>query len=321
MRIAILVLTLVCCSWGEAHAGKRVVERVVAVVDGNIILASELEQQLAPMRAQAEQIADPKERERRIGKLHAQVLEEMIAEELIVQAAEAAKIAIDPEEVRAAIEDVKQQNKLDDAGLAQALASQGLTIASYKQLLARTLLRHRAVNQLVTPKVTITEEDTRARYDQMQRRSEAVSAVAVAHVLFALPEHPSEQQLADAKAAAARVIDRARAGEPFDKLVAELSDDAGTKATGGALGWFERGTATPEWEAVVFAMEKGEVRGPVKSAQGLHVLRAVDVKRASTKPYAEMKDGLGLELKRRAVEKATQAWLAELRKKAHIDIK
>ena len=322
MRIAIFVLCVgLCCSRADAHAGKRVVERVVAVVDGNIILASELEQQLAPMRAQAEQIADPKERERRIGKLHAQVLEEMIAEELIIQAAEAAKIAIDPEEVRAAIEDVKQQNKLDDAGLAQALASQGLTIESYKKLLGRTLLRHRAVNQLVTPKVTITEEDIRARYDQMQRRSEAVSAVAIAHVLFALPEHPSEQQLADAKARAARVIDRARAGEPFDRLVAELSDDAGTKATGGSLGWFERGTATPEWEAVVFAMEKGEVRGPVKSAQGLHVLRAVDVKRSTTKPYAEMKDGLALELKRRAVEKATETWLAELRKKAHIDIK
>lgn len=233
MRIAILLLGVgFCCSWSVAHAGKRVVERVVAVVDGNIILASELEQQLAPMRAQAEQIVDPKERERRIGKLHNQALEDMISEELIVQAAEAAKVTIDPEEVRAAIEDVKQQNKLDDAGLSQALASQGLTIDSYKKLLGRTLLRHRAVNQLVGPKVAITEEDIRARYGQMQRRSEAVSAVAVAHVLFVLPEHPTEQQLAEAKARAAQVIDRAKAGEPFDKLVAELSEDAGTKATG-----------------------------------------------------------------------------------------
>jgi parvulin-like peptidyl-prolyl isomerase len=318
VRLAILVL---CLAVGVAHGGKRVVERVVAIVDGNIILASELEQQLAPMRAQAEQISDPKERERRLAKLHNQVLDEMINEELVVQTAEAAKIDIEASEVQAAIDDIKQQNKLDDAGLAEVLAAQGMTIDSYKRLLRRTLLRHRAVSQLVAPKVTITDEDTRARYDQMQRRSESVSAVAVGHILFALPEHPSEQQLAEAKAKAARAIERAKAGEPFVKLVAELSEDAGTKETGGGLGWFERGTANPEWEAVVFAMDKGDVRGPVKSAQGIHVLLAMDVKRAQTKAYAEMKEGIALELKRRAIEKATQTWMEDLRKKAHIEIK
>jgi parvulin-like peptidyl-prolyl isomerase len=318
VRFAILLLCLLA---GSALGGKRVVERVVAIVDGNIILASEVEQQLVPMRAQAEQIADPKERERRIAKLHNQVLDEMINEELIVQTAEAAKIVVDASEVQAAIDDIKQQNKLDDAALAEALALQGMTVESYKKLLRRTLLRHRAVSQLVAPKVTITDEDTRARYDQMQRRSEAVSAVAVAHILFALPEHPTEQQLALAKTKAAKAIERAKAGEAFTKLVEELSEDAGTRATGGGLGWFERGTANPEWEAVVFAMDKGDVRGPVKTAQGIHVLLAVDVKRAQTKPYAEMKDGIALELKRRAIEKATQSWLDDLRKKAHIEIK
>ena len=340
---------------GVTHAGKRVVERVVAVVDGNIILASELEQQLAPLRAQAEQLSDPKERERRIAKLHNQVLDEMINEELIVQTAEAAKITVEADEIRAAIDDIKQQNKLDDAALAEALASQGMTIESYKKVIGRTLLRHRAVSQLVAPKVSITDEDTRARYDQMQRRSESVIAVAVGHILFALPEHPTEQQLAEAKAkeqglwhdpsAEPRYSERleldlstvvpslagpkrpqdrvevTKAGESFATLVAELSDDAGTKTTGGGLGWFERGTANPEWEAVVFAMEKGDVRGPVKSAQGIHVLLAMDVKRAQSKPYAEMKDGIALELKRRAIEKATQTWLEDLRKKAHIEVK
>ena len=318
MRIAILLL---CLLTTVASAGKQIVERVVAVVDGNIILASEVEQQRAQMLAQAEQITDPKERARRIAKLRTTVLDDMIAEELIVQVAEAQKITIDDAEVQAAIDDIKQQNKLDDAGLAEALASQGMTVTSYKKLLRRTLLRHRTVNQLVTPKVTVTDEDTRARYDQMARRSESVSAVALAHILFALPEHPTEQQLADAKTKATRAIDRLKAGEPFAKLVGELSDDAGTKTTGGGLGWFERGTANPEWEAVVFAMDKGDVRGPVKSPQGLHVLLALDLKRAQMKPYAEMKAALAVELKRRGVEKATQSWLDDLRKKAHIELK
>src|SRR6185295_2829032 len=105
------------------NAGKKlVVERVVAIVNDAIVLASELEARMTAVRGEANQIADPKERERRISKLTSQVLDEMVNEELIVQAAEAAKIEIESGEVQAALDEIKQQNNLDDAGLSTALA-------------------------------------------------------------------------------------------------------------------------------------------------------------------------------------------------------
>src|SRR4051794_16734555 len=74
---------------------KMVVERVVAVVNDAIILDSELRARMLPMMSEAEEIADPKERERRLAKIQSQALDDMVNEELIVQAAEAAKIDID----------------------------------------------------------------------------------------------------------------------------------------------------------------------------------------------------------------------------------
>jgi parvulin-like peptidyl-prolyl isomerase len=304
------------------NAGKRVVvERVVAVVNDAIVLASELESRMLPVRGEVAQIADPKERERRLSKLTSQALDEMVNEELMVQAAEAAKIEVESSEIQAAMDEIKTNNNLDDAGLAQVLAAQGLTMSGYRQELRRQILRLRAVNQLVAPKVQITEEDLQARYNQLKRRSEAVNAVSLSHMLFKLPEHPTEQQLAEAKAKAAKAIERINAKEDFAKIAAEMSEDDSTKTTGGALGWFQRGSINPDWEPIVFSMEKGDVRGPVTGPQGLHVFQVTEVKQAELKPYADMKEQLSRELRRREMDKQTATWIEELRKKAYIDIK
>lgn len=299
------------------NAGKKVaLERVVAVVNDSIILESELEARLVPVMAEAQQIQDPQERRRRIAKLSSQTLDEMVNEELIVQAAEAAKVEVDSSEVQAALDEIKQQNNLDDAGLAQALASQGYTLAGYRADLRRQLLRLRAVNQLVAPKVTITDEDVRARYDQMQRRSDAVSAVYLSHILIKLPEHPTEQQLSEAKASATKAIDRVKGGEAFADVAKQVSADQNVE-----LGWFQRGSINPEWEQIVFSMEKGDVRGPISGPEGLHVFYVSDVKQSALKPFPEMKDQIKNELRRRELDKQTATWVEELRKKAYIDIK
>ena len=297
------------------------VDRVIAIVNDAIIMKSELDARMLPVMNEVQAIADPKERKRRFDKLMSQVLDEMVSEELIVQAADQAKIEVEPTEVQAALDEIRQQNNLDEAGLAKALSAQGYTLSNYKQDLRRQLLRLRAVNQLVAPKVTVTDEDIKARYDQMQRRSDSVSAVQLSQILIKLPEHPTEQQLADAKARAVTAIDRVKGGEEFAKVAGDTSDDDSTKATGGELGWFERGSMPADLEQVVFAMDKGDVRGPITSPQGLKVFYLTDIKKSTVQPFAQVKEQLSREIRRHEMDKATATWIEELRKKAYIDIK
>ena len=331
MRRPLLALLTLLLSTGPALAQPKpteakprrsyVIDRVVAVVNDAVILASELDVRLVPYLQDVENIEDPKERSRRVEKLRTQVLEEMVNEELIFQAATEARIEIEPKELDAAIKDIREQNKLDEAGFQQALQAQGYTLGQYRNDMRRQLTRLKAMNQLVAPKVTISDDEVRARYDQMVRRAESVSAVRLAHMLFALPERPSEAEVAAAKTRAAQAMARVKAGEPFATVAAELSDDAATKGGGGELGWIERGSLDPQWESVVFSMDKDEVRGPVSGPTGLHVFFVSEVKRNEMKSFDQLKEQIRGELRRREMEKQTTTWIEELRKKAFLDLK
>ncbi len=298
-----------------------IVDRVVAVVDDVIILESELMRRTLPLAADLEDITDLRERARRQKALAGQVLDEMINEELILSAAKESKLEVTTKEVDNAMAEIKRQNNVDDEGLEKALEMQGYTMSAYRKDVGKQILRMRAVNVIVRPKVTITDEDVRAAYDARSRRSGAVTKVHLHHVLISLPPKPTQQQIAEAKKKATAVIDKARGGESFEALAGQYSDDPATADTGGTLGWIERGSIATEWEAIVFAMNKGEVRGPISGPSGLHVFYVSDLEQAEQKPFEEVKEPIRNELYRREMDKQTAQWLDELRKKAHIEIK
>jgi len=298
-----------------------VVDRVVAVVNEEIVLESELMRRVLPLSAELEDVADPRERARRQKGLASQVLDEMVNEELILGAATEAKLEVADKEVENALEEIKKQNNVDDAGLAKALEMQGYTMSGYRQDVRRQILRMRAVNVLVRPRVTVTDEDVRAAYDARSRRSGAVTKVKLHHALIALPDNPTQQQLAAAKKRASDLIERVRNGEKFQDLTAQYSDDTATNTSGGELGWIERGSISTEWEAIVFAMNKGEVRGPISGPSGLHVFYVSDLEKAEQKPFDEVKEKIRNDLYRREMDKQTTLWLDELREKAHVEVK
>lgn len=296
---------------------KVVADRIAAVVNDQVILVSELDQRMLPLRAEAAQIPDQAERDRRVAKLAVQVLDEMIADELVLQAGVAAKLTVDEQEVNAAIDYIKQQNKMSDDQLAAAMKAQGVT----RQTVKNDVLRQRTVNELVGRKIAVTEDDLRARYAELARRSSQVASVNVSQILFALPEHPTEQQIQSAKTRAQAAIERVKHNEPFDKVASELTEDPTTKSTGGMLGWLDPGTLDPAWESVVFGMEKGDVRGPISGAKGMYVLYANELKRTELAPFDKMKEQLATELRRTQLTRLTRTWIEELRKKAYIEIK
>lgn len=306
-----------------AKDGKKrvVLDRVVAVVNNHVILQSELELRILPLSAELAGIADKRERERRARKLISQVLDEMINDELIVQAAKEAQLKVESKEVKSALDEIKKQNNLDDAGLEQALAMQGYSIASYKKDVERQILRMRASNILVRPRVTVTDEDVRARYEEMNRRSNAIGKVRLKHILVGLPDNPSDRQVSQAKARAASLIEKFKSGQDFSKLAEQNSDDQATRMGGGDLGWIERGSLPTEWENVVFSMEKGDVRGPIKGPTGLHVFYVDSVEKTDVQPFDKLETQLRNELYQKEMAKQTTLWLDELRKKAHIDRK
>jgi len=320
--LAVSLLSLCLPSRAVAKDKKRdIVDKVVAVVNESVILSSELRMRVAPLAAELQNVSDRRERERREAKLQAGALDDMINEELIQQAAVESKLEVSAKEVQNALEEIKRQNKLDDNQLAEALRLQGHSLASYRSDVREQILRMRAINMLVRPRVSITDDDVRAKYDGMSRRSAAVSKVRLSHVLISLPQKPTELELSAAKDKAAMVVNKARAGEKFSKLAEKYSDDERTKPIGGDLGWIKRNSIDSEWEVIVFSMAKGETRGPINGPAGLHVFHVTDVEKSEQKKFDEVKEQIRNDLYRREMDRQTRLWLDELRKKAHIDKK
>jgi peptidyl-prolyl cis-trans isomerase D len=97
---------------------------------------------------------------------------------------------------------------------------------------------------------------------------------------------------AAAKAKAESIYQRAKAGEDFAKLAEENSDDPGSKAQGGELGWATRESYVPAFADALFSMKKGEIRGPVKTQFGYHVIELEDVEPAHQRSFEEVRPEL-----------------------------
>lgn len=144
-----------------------------------------------------------------------------------------------------------------------------------------------------------TDEDLRARYQDEKSRFVEPEQRKVAHILVDVPDDAD----ADAKQAAldkARKIEKkAKADKSdFDQLAKKYSDDAGSAASGGELGWLQKGVTGQAFEKAVFAMDKGEISDPIRTSDGYHVILLQNVRRGDAKSFDEVRDQLAEEVRK-----------------------
>jgi parvulin-like peptidyl-prolyl isomerase len=298
-----------------AARGAELVDRVAAVVNGQIVLWSEVEARVAPMAARA---TGDREREQ----MRNAALDGLIAEKLLDGQIKEMQIDVSGAELEQSIAEVKRQNGIGDDELAAALAQQGLTEKSYREQLRSMLAKRKLIEFVVRPRVRINDDDVKNEYAQMVRALGAEPEVHARHILAAVKEGapaggPEE---AAAKARAEELLKRARAGEDFAAL-ARASSDAPNKDDGGDLGWFKKGTMLAPLEEAAFAAKKGDVVGPLRSPFGWHLVWIEDTRSSRARPFEQAAPELKERLYREALEKATEQYLAELRRDASVEVK
>jgi len=146
------------------------VDWVVAVVNQDVVLRSDFERRLTAYKGALDSVNDPAERSRRRIELNRQVLGSLIEERLAAQEATRIGLTVSELDVDRAIAEVKAQNKVDDAGLAKALETNGFTMPQYREELRRQILQAKVVNLILRPRVQIGDGDVRAAYKEAQKR-------------------------------------------------------------------------------------------------------------------------------------------------------
>ncbi len=300
-------------------AGAVTIERVVAVVNEEVITLSEVQEE---GRAAAARLAsagedpslpDPTAPERR-------VLEQLIERRLLLQEVSREGVRVEATEVTAAVEDLKARNGLpDEAALEAALRGERLTLPQFRRRLQDQLAIGRLLARKVRGSVILTDAELETYYRTHPQEFTQTGQVQLRHLLVAVPKVGDPEAEAAAASRTAEALEALMAGAPFAAVAARYSD-APTAAQGGELGVLRQGELAPELERVAFALLPGEMSTPIRTAAGYNIL-LVEARETPVLPYPQVREGIRDRLFRQKAQKRYQDYLAELRQKAFIEIK
>jgi peptidyl-prolyl cis-trans isomerase SurA len=287
----------------------EVIERVVAVVNGDPLLLSELRTRAAPFLARVMK-APELQRMAMMQELYGDLLTQLIDERLLEQEARKLSIAVTSSDVDRAIQNVQRQSNLKDAEFWEAVRGQGFTPENYKSDVRRQLIRLKVINQKVRSRINITEDDVRRRYDEQLRAARKSATFLVSHV-FLQVEGDSVTKMAQV---------RAQADALKGKLTPETFDTAISEHGGGDLGWVSQTDLPEALQATLIALEPGQISEPVRGPAGIHIflLRERKEGEASIGGYEQVKQDIFSELLDKAMAKQELSYLDELRKQSLI---
>ncbi len=302
-----------------------IVERIAAVVNGQIILLSDVNSRLRPYMQRLMKIEDPNARRQARKKLQNEQLQRLIEEKLILGEANRRKIQISEAEVNRAIKSVMDENNVDYDGLKAALKAQGYSMSQYKQDLKQQILRLKVLNMAVRSRISVSDDDVKAFYQKQKRRLGVDMKIEAQLILLRLPQRGAQRRkkLQVAYTTINTIKRKLEKKAASFASLAEKYSDHPSASKGGLVGYIGQGDLPPALEKIVFSAQtkKGQVIGPVETDEGIYLLKIGDKQDSEALPFNEVKNKLRKQIFQKRLEKETQQWLDQLRRKAYIDIK
>lgn len=251
----------------------RTADYIVAVVNQEVVTASELEQRVVRVRQNAERAGArlPPESDLRL-----QVLDALIDERVIITHARDSGQRVDENELDRAVANVAQQNQVTMAQLRERLAAEGIDYARFRSNLRDQILIERVREREVQSRIRVTDTEVDALLDKQRARAGAAVQYNIAQILVGVPESASDAEVADRRARLEAALTRARAGEPFEAVAREVSEDA-NKEQGGVIGLRPSDRLPDVFVAAVRSLKPGEVSPTVlRTGAGFHALKLVE---------------------------------------------
>lgn len=180
-------------------------------------------------------------------------------------------------------------------------------IKGQQEMLLNNFLATQYLQKVIIDKVAVSEAKAQSYYKEHSDVFKTPEMIRARHILIKTDPSASEEDKKKLKAKAEKVVEKLKKGEDFAKLALEVSDDPGTKAKGGDLDFFPKGTMIPAFEEAAFALKPGEMSGLVETEYGYHIIKVEEKKDALLEPYEKIK------------EKVKDQALQEMRKAAVTD--
>ncbi len=312
---ALVAAMLICCTSTEARA-VTLIDRVVAVVGGDVVTQSELDVEMAPRLAEMGKRLRGDELATAEDALRRSTLDMLIDKKLQLQEARFLGISVTDEELDNAIKDIKERNNMDDAQLEAALMNEGYTMADYRQSLKEQLMIIRVVSTEVRSKVMIEEKDIEDYYSRHADEFTVQESVRVANIFFPAKSGDMEAALEDAKKARAEIA----AGTTFEEMAVKCTGDENA-AKSCVLGTFGHGQLAKVVEDAAFGLEQGQVSEPIELSGGYQIIKVMERTYKSVKPLDEVRGIIVEELSVNKGEELFAKWIQDLRNRTYVEIR
>jgi peptidyl-prolyl cis-trans isomerase C len=175
------------------------------------------------------------------------------------------------------------------------------------------------IKREIAGKITVPENEIKAYYDSHPDEFKKPEMIRARHILVKVEPSASQQDKEKAKVKANDILKKIKAGDNFEKLADDQSDDPGSKSKGGDLGFFSRGRMVKQFEDAAFSLKPGETSGIVETQFGYHIIKVEEKKDTSTEPFDAVKDKISQKLiQERAKTKVTE-FLDKVMKDAKVE--
>ena len=294
----------------------EVIDRIVAVVNSDIITLYDLNRAFKPYEANIKALRYPADKERQtLFQVRSDLLNQLIDGQLADQQTKHAQISVSQKEIDTTIERMKEARSFTDEQLREGLAAQGITMEEYRKEIESQILRTKLVNREVKSKIVVTQEDIKAYYAGHQEKY----AGEKKYYLWNLFIKASGADKNETFKAIKGVEIKLKQGISFEVLVNELNESA-SAVQGTDLGLYRRDELSEELQTVVSKLKTDEFSEILETNFGYQIIYVQKVQDTQAKPIEEVEAEIQQILYDESVDNKYQDWLEELRTRSHIRI-
>ncbi|MGH7198062.1 MAG: peptidylprolyl isomerase [Candidatus Omnitrophota bacterium] len=293
----------------------EVVERILAVVNDEIITEQDLQLMMAPVLAQYRAMFTGPELEEKILGARREFLNRVIEDRLILSEAKRRLVIVKDIEVDEMMADVR--NKFPSRELfLNSLEEQGLSEKKLWNRFRDQIMTQKLTNFEVKSRISVSPGEVNAYYKAYPDEFAQGDRVKLQHILIRVGARTEEE----AHEFAESLVSQLRAGKPFEELARTYSEGAEAKE-GGEMGWVEKGQLLGEIDEKIFALQEGEVTAPIKSSLGYHLFKVTEKQKFSVKPITEVRGQIQDRIFKTKLRQRLEAWIENLKKNAYISIR
>jgi parvulin-like peptidyl-prolyl isomerase len=302
--------------------GADIVDKIVAVVNEDVITLSGFNAAFEPYRKNIEENYQGKDKEAVLKQARESFLQRLIDNMLIEQEAKkpGVGIVVKDEEVMGVIKDMLAKDKSTMDEFLKKLAREGNSLESIKKDIRNQIMRMRLLRREIKAKIVVSDEEIGEYYNKNRQNYEGKEVVRIKQILLLLPAQANKAMRMKVKDQTSNLRKRIKNGEPFELLAVKYSQGPEAKQ-GGDVGFIERGVIIPEVESIAFSLPLGQVSEVIESSLGFHIIMVVDKRGAGLKPIAAVREEIKAKIEDEKLDKKYEEWITSIRKKSYIEIR